>query len=87
LTQIAQFRAHRHDDWGLGLNHKHRLARHWAWFASLSFSGDVGPLAQLLGLHSARGEQGGLFISIAEWACLCLAIPTGHNVAHARLFF
>jgi len=52
LTQIAQFRAHRHDDWGLGLNHKHRLARHSAWFASLSFSGDVGPLAQLPSLPS-----------------------------------
>jgi hypothetical protein len=54
LTQIAQFRAHRHDSWGLGLNYKHRLARHWACFASLSFSGDVGPLAQLPSLHSAR---------------------------------
>jgi len=60
LTQIAQFRAHRHDDWGLGLNHKHRLARHWAWFASLSFSGDVGPLAQLPGKHNARAGQVGL---------------------------
>jgi hypothetical protein len=48
------------DSWGLGLNYKHRLARHWAWFASLSFSGDVGPLAQLPGLHSARAGQVGL---------------------------
>lgn len=48
------------DSWGLGLNYKHKLARHWAWFASLSFSGDVGPLGQLPGTHSGRAGQVGL---------------------------
>ncbi len=48
------------DSWGLGLNYKHRLARHWAWFGSLSFSGDLGPLAQLPGNHAGRSGQVGL---------------------------
>jgi hypothetical protein len=48
------------DSWGLGLSYKHRLARHWAWFGSLSFSGDLGPLAQLPGRHSGRSGQVGL---------------------------
>jgi hypothetical protein len=48
------------DSWGMGLNYKHRITRHWAWFASLSFSGDAGPLAQLPGLHLARAGQVGL---------------------------
>jgi hypothetical protein len=46
--------------WGAGLSYKHRLARHWAWFGSLSFSGDMGPLAQLQGNHSGRSGQIGL---------------------------
>ncbi len=48
------------DNWGLGLSYKHRLARHWAWFGSLSLTGDVGPLAQLLGAHAGRSGQIGL---------------------------
>jgi hypothetical protein len=48
------------DSWGLGLNYKHRIVRHWAWFTSLSLSGDAGPLAQLLGMHIARAGQVGL---------------------------
>ena len=48
------------DSWGLGLSYKHRLAKHWAWFGSLSFSGDMGPLAQLLGTHAGRSGQIGL---------------------------
>jgi len=46
--------------WGAGLSYKHRLARHWAWFGSLSFSGDMGPLTQLLGTHAGRSGQIGL---------------------------
>ena len=48
------------DSWGAGLSYKHRLARHWAWFGSLSFSGDMGPLAELPGNHSSRSGQIGL---------------------------
>lgn len=48
------------DSWGAGLSYKHRLARHWAWFGSLSFSGDMGPLAELPGNHSNRSGQVGL---------------------------
>jgi hypothetical protein len=33
------------------------MARHSAWFASLSFSGDVGPLAQLPSLHSLHSAR------------------------------
>jgi len=44
----------------MGLNYKHRTTRHWAWFASLSLSGDAGPLAQLPGLHLVRAGQVGL---------------------------
>ncbi len=55
--QIASLSARRHDSWGLGLNYKHRPARHWAWFANLRFSGDLGLWVQLPGLHSARAGQ------------------------------
>lgn len=48
------------DSWGAGLSYKHRLARHWAWFGSLSFTGDIGPLAQLPGNHKGRSGQIGL---------------------------
>lgn len=48
------------DSWGAGLSYKHRLARHWAWFGSLSFSGDMGPLAELPGNHKGRSGQIGL---------------------------
>jgi hypothetical protein len=48
------------DNWGVGLSYKHRLAPHWAWFGSLSFSSDIGPLAELLGTHSSRSGQIGL---------------------------
>jgi len=48
------------DSWGLGLGYKHRLARHWAWFGSLSFSGDRGPMAELPGNHKGRSGQIGL---------------------------
>jgi len=48
------------DSWGLGLSYKHRLARHWAWFGGLSFSGDMGPLAELPGTHKGRSGQIGL---------------------------
>jgi hypothetical protein len=48
------------DSWGLGLSYKHRLNRHWAWFGSLSFTGDIGPLAQLPGNHAGRSGQVGL---------------------------
>jgi hypothetical protein len=48
------------DSWGLGLSYKHRLDRHWAWFGSLSFSGDMGALAELPGNHKGRSGQIGL---------------------------
>ena len=48
------------NSWGLGLSYKHRLDRHWAWFGSLSFSGDIGPLAELPGNHKGRSGQIGL---------------------------
>ena len=48
------------DSWGLGLNYKHRLSRHWAWFGSLGFSGDIGPLADLPGTHRSRDGQIGV---------------------------
>ena len=48
------------DSWGASLSYKHRLARHWAWFGSLSFTGDMGPLAQLSGTHTSRSGQIGL---------------------------
>ena len=48
------------DSWGWGLNYKHRFERHWAWFASLSYASDVGPLGRLLGTHSVGAGQAGL---------------------------
>ncbi|WP_350295340.1 hypothetical protein [Limnohabitans sp. Rim8] len=39
------------------MNYKHRPARHWAWFANLRFSGDLGLWVQLPGLQSASAGQ------------------------------
>lgn len=48
------------NSWGWGLNYKHRFDRHWAWFASMSYASDVGPLGRLLGTHSVGAGQAGL---------------------------